>query len=287
MGNPQKYERIGISIGGGFDIETLPAVLSRIAKFGFIHYVELDANTGGPIIGGRINKYIMREVKKILSDYNFKYTVHKADLYDLRDIENIALNQEMYKVSLQYAQQIGAEVFVDHYNVKTNNPRVEAAFEESLSKMAEAAHDIGVTICLENIETDPFMNTLECIKKIDHPDLRMTVDFGHAYLTSRYFGDDFLGNIAAAKPYLRHIHIHDNLGIFDTARLAWQQKSLKQRLPFGKGDLHLPIGWGEIPFKDVFKILGDDYSGIYMLENSVGTNERFVPDIVGTLLDLI
>jgi sugar phosphate isomerase/epimerase len=115
----------------------------------------------------------------------------------------------------------------------------------------------------------------------------MTVDFGHAYLTSRYFGDDFLGNIEAAKPYLRHIHIHDNLGIFDTARLKWQQKSLKQRLPFGKGDLHLPIGWGEIPFKDVFKILGDDYSGIYMLENSIGTNERFVPDIVGTLLDFI
>ena len=38
----------------------------------------------------------------------------------------------------------------------------------------------------------------------------------------------------------------------------------------GIGDLHLPIGWGNIPYEDVFRIMAG-YDGIYILE----LQERF------------
>ncbi len=94
-------------------------------------------------------------------------------------------------------------------------------------------------------------------------------------------------NIREAKPYICHLHIHDNTGNYDADRLSWTQKSLKDRLPLGKGDLHLPMGWGKIPFKEAFEIIGDDYEGIYLFENSIGVHERFLPEMLDTLLSVI
>ena len=282
-----KSKRIGQSIGGKFDIETLPAILKRLDKFELINYVELDANTGQAFIEGELNPYVMREMKKILSDFRFKYTVHCTSFYNLRDIDNTALNENLYKKSLEFSKEIGASVYVDHFSEKSRFEFVEKGYEESLAKMAEFAGDLGIMIGLEHIEIDYFQNTLDCIKKIGHPNLRMTFDFGHAFLTSKYFREDFLGSLKDAKPYLCHLHIHDNTGNYDVNRLSWTQKSLKERLPLGKGDLHLPIGWGKIPFKEAFEIIGDGYEGIYMLENSIGVHERFLPEMLDTLLSVI
>ena len=282
-----KEQRIGQSVGGKFDIETLPAILKRLEKFELINYVELDANTGQAFIEGEINPYIMREMKKILADYRFKYTVHRSSFYDLRDIKNMAQNEDLYKKSLEFCSEIGACIYVDHFTEKSRFEFVEAQYEDSIAKMAEFAGDLGVTIGLEHIEIDYFKNTLDCIKKINHPNLKMTFDFGHAFLTSKYFREDFLGNIREAKPYICHLHIHDNTGNYDVDRLSWTQKSLKDRLPLGKGDLHLPMGWGKIPFKEAFEIIGDDYEGIYLFENSIGVHERFLPEMLDTLLSVI
>jgi len=282
-----KSQRIGLSLGGKFDIDTLPIILSRVAKVDLIRYIEINANTGQPIIGGKINPYVMREVKKILADYDFEYTVHREGFYDLRDISNVKLNEDLFKLSLEYTKEIGASIYVEHFTEKSKNEAVESQYEKSLAKIAQIAARMDIVIGLEHIEIDYFKNTLDCIKRINHPNLKMTFDFGHAFLTSKYFKEDFLGNIKAAKPYLCHIHIHDNTGNFDENRLTWTQKSLKERLPQGKGDLHLPIGWGNIPFKEAFEIIGDDYAGIYMLENSVGVHERYLPGILENLLDVL
>ena len=34
----------------------------------------------------------------------------------------------------------------------------------------------------------------------------------------------------------------------------------------GSGDLHLPPGWGEIPYDALFPIFATDFSGIFTLE---------------------
>lgn len=282
-----KKQRIGLSIGGKSTLDELPFVLERISKFDEIKYVELSLNRTEPIIQGRINKPVLRETKKILSSFPFGYTIHRTNEHDLREVEYIKRNKELYSAFLEYSKEIGASLFVDHFMQKSNDAKIEGLYEESLYKMAEVAENLDIMIGLENIEIEHFDYTIDCIEKLNHPNLKMTFDFGHAFLTSKHFNEDFLGNLKKSKPYLRHIHIHDNTGNFDIDRLSNKQRSLLQRLPHGKGDLHLPIGWGKIPFKEAFEIIGDDYKGIYMFEHDIGKSERFIDEIIKNLFDVI
>ena len=53
-------------------------------------------------------------------------------------------------------------------------------------------------------------------------------------------------------------------------------------MPLGIGDLHLPVGWGEIPYEDVFGTLVA-YDGIYILE----LQERFFENGYSMLKDAL
>ena len=58
-----------------------------------------------------------------------------------------------------------------------------------------------------------------------------------------------------------HLHINDNYGKFDPLSPASKNVAL------GYGDLHLPIGWGKIPYEDVFRLIKRTYKhGLYLLE---------------------
>jgi sugar phosphate isomerase/epimerase len=61
---------------------------------------------------------------------------------------------------------------------------------------------------------------------------------------------DFLESIELARPLIKDVHIHDDFG--KPAGLDRRQIML---LSQGKGDLHMPIGWGEIPYREVFSRL--------------------------------
>jgi sugar phosphate isomerase/epimerase len=90
----------------------------------------------------------------------------------------------------------------------------------------------------------------------------MCYDFAHSYINSKKLGYDFLRSIQAAKPYIRHAHVNDNFGKGRPESSA----SYIEAMPMGIGDLHLPIGWGNIPYEDVA-----GYDAIYILE----LQERF------------
>ena len=59
---------------------------------------------------------------------------------------------------------------------------------------------------------------------------------------------------------MRHLHANDNFGKLDSGF-----SGEGDRLPFGEGDLHLPPGWGAIPYKEVFARLSG-YTGTVVLE---------------------
>jgi sugar phosphate isomerase/epimerase len=63
------------------------------------------------------------------------------------------------------------------------------------------------------------------------------------------------------RPCVRHIHLHDNFG----KACASYEKKQYELVATGRGDLHLPPGWGEIPMREMFELLGD-YSGVVLLE---------------------
>lgn len=85
-----------------------------------------------------------------------------------------------------------------------------------------------LTVALENV-MEPSPDTLaEIARQVDDPRLGLCLDVGHANTcVSRVKPLDWIGPMA---PWLRHVHLHNNLG--DT-------------------DLHRPLGEGSIPMAEV------------------------------------
>ncbi|HEY66706.1 MAG: hypothetical protein DRI79_01570 [Chloroflexi bacterium] len=173
----------------------------------------------------------------------------------------------------------------------------ERVERETLAELAEIAERKGVTICVENADprvdeeavwelarrvrvngVDLFYriapggdiavynyggvleHLVRQIEVVGRDNVGITLDVGHAYIASIYYGFDFLDAISLAKPFVKHIHAHDNFG--KPAGLDRRQIILVAE---GKGDLHMPVGWGGIPYREVFSRL-QGYEGIILLE---------------------
>jgi len=176
---------------------------------------------------------------------------------------------------------------------------------ETLQELATFAKDLGVTIAIENISPDveeesiwelskrfnndkmlpssvltpktpkpTFLREIskynygtkieelvEQVKKIDRENVGITFDFGHAYLASKYYRFKFLDSIKLALPYIKHVHIHD---CFGKPKLSYEEQDINL-IQFGIGDLHMPVGWGAIPYNKIFHLL-KNYNGVLCLE---------------------
>lgn len=99
------------------------------------------------------------------------------------------------------------------------------------------------------------------VKKIDRDNVGITLDFGHAYLASKYYHFKFLDSIKLALPYIKHLHIHD---CFGKPKVSPENRDI-DLIQFGIGDMHMPVGWGEIPYDKIFRLL-KNYNGVICLE---------------------
>lgn len=140
---------------------------------------------------------------------------------------------------------------------------------ERLERIGSYAGRQGVTLAVENIfrqgdeETyriDPRLLS-EVVEAVGSPHVGICFDFGHGYLSSQEEGFSYRESVQAVLPHLVHVHIHDNLGVP-------VKESLKpiDALVLGVGDLHLPPGWGKVPYREVLGEVLSSYRGVLMLE---------------------
>jgi len=158
---------------------------------------------------------------------------------------------------LQFCQRVGGRVLVIHFEQRSQDPEDEAAFEEAVLKLSDEAGD--VLLGIENIEVERVDPVIECVRRINRPNVAMTLDIGHAHLAAAYFRFEFLDAIRSTLPYVRHVHVNDNFGRYDPLRLEnftlYRTQTPADTFPLGKGDLHFPVGWGGIPLEQVFEVL--------------------------------
>ncbi|MCK5586739.1 sugar phosphate isomerase/epimerase, partial [Candidatus Bipolaricaulota bacterium] len=119
---------------------------------------------------------------------------------------------------------------------------------------------------------------IKLLESVGEDNIKLCYDFAHSYINSKKLGYDFIRSIQVAKPYTRHAHVNDNFGKGRPESSA----SYIEAMPMGIGDLHLPIGWGEIPYEDVFRTMAG-YDGIYVLE----LQERFFENGYSMLKDAL
>jgi sugar phosphate isomerase/epimerase len=125
---------------------------------------------------------------------------------------------------------------------------------------------------IENIEVERSEVVLEFLERLHHPWVRMTYDFGHNFLAGSLFGYDHMAAARVCAPYVAHLHVTDNFGRFNPARLG--DFNLYQAIPhsnveiLGIGDLHLPLGWGTLPAHDAFAaVTSQGFRGLLISEH--------------------
>jgi sugar phosphate isomerase/epimerase len=274
------------AVGLDGNLDVLREELDHHAGIGFA-YVEIAPHGAGVIHGGGLHREQMKKLLKVLSAYPFRYVTHGPNPLNLMDREHLELEKRLFMSSLQFAGETGSGVMVYHAGrwlpeeqfqlpdigmPEPDQQKVMWELERTLlQEMGVLAEQYGVTIAVENarpyLDASPycygeFLQSLaEMIVQVNHPRVGITLDLGHAFLASRHHGYNLLEGVDAVRPYIRHIHLHDNYG----RCCASYEKKQGELLATGRGDLHLPIGWGEVPAREVFARL-QDYRGVVTLE---------------------
>jgi sugar phosphate isomerase/epimerase len=268
---------VGINLPNKTSFGKLDETLRQIKGDGF-DGVEINMEVFPLIIGGEICRDWVELLKMTLRKHDLIYTAHIGRGLDLRSLEDHEYHTKVLNASLEICSELNMRVLVLHYEVKSQNQVAEQQFLEAHRKAALYAAELGVMICVENIEVELIAPVVELAREVDHPNLRLTLDTGHAFLAANYYKFDFLQAVEMMVPYLAHVHLTDNTGAFEplriTNRAVYDSLPMGYRREFGRGDIHLPPFYGRIPFKEVFSRIPSAYEGIFVCEY---TSEDFGP----------
>jgi sugar phosphate isomerase/epimerase len=272
---------IGLTASPGApDCSTLPAILDRIEALDVTH-VELSTYENDLIIGGRIQQANLKRLKQAVAGRSVGYSVHgPLAINFLDDAFRLERHFAVLKAAVEIAAEVGAVNYVLHSGLRANQQAhgLEAAYaqqREWFVKAGALGKEHGIIICVENLFARPDgsihasspSRLAREIAVIDSPYLQATLDVSHAYQSTMMTGQDFLSEIAALASFAKHVHMHDSFGLPDD---IWTY-TRGEMVAFGHGDLHLPPGWGSIPWDKVMKVCAFPEKTLFNIE----LNERF------------
>jgi sugar phosphate isomerase/epimerase len=238
-----------------FALQKLGPRLDEAEAFG-ADFVELPLHGMDLIAGGRILTSRVKTVKAALAGRPLRYTAHGPLAIDLMDIpERLPRHQDVLKASLEVAAELGALHYVLHTGVYAveRSPRAEDLYGQQrdiLHTFGDLAASLGPIIVVENLYSGPaFVTALPSrlakeIAAVAHSHVWACLDFSHGYINTTARGANFAAEAAALAPFAKHLHIHDSFGRPAEQRIPRRSESLA----FGEGDLHLPVGLGDIPW---------------------------------------
>ncbi len=249
---------------GRGDLTTLDASLREIADTG-ADACEIGIYGEEIVSGGRIIEDRMSRVTEIVGQYAFKkLSLHGQISSNFMDREHLVLQKQVVRAMLEMANRLGAGILVHHSGSAQLAPGEDGAEldqmeREALSEMADVAKGYGVRIVLENIfttESGQYRQTpsqvAETVRAIGHDNVVALIDFSHAYIESTFKGLDFRDQLRAMAPVTGHLHVHDSFGRPYTMTKFFHPA---EATALGIGDLHLPIGWGDIAWDEIFSEL--------------------------------
>ena len=269
--------RDGERVRHGRSVKAAPADLAadmaRLIADGYTA-AELTVETLYCIVGGRLLERNVARVAEVCASFASRlvYSVHAPAALDLRDQQYPAVHRDILLSCVRFTAAIGARVLVVHYEARADDPVLEGQYRAAIEQAADLAGRHEIILGIENIEIERTERVIEFLEALRHPAARMTYDFGHDYLASDLFGYDHLESARACAPYAAHLHLTDNLGRFNPARLG--DFTLYRAIPAadinitGLGDLHLPLGWGTLAAGSIYsQFAARHYRGLLISEH--------------------
>lgn len=245
------------------EMQSLGEDLRALADMG-VDTVELGVTTLDLIAGGRIIKDRAERLVALTKQFDLRYTVHGLVSSNFMDPATCRYQLDAAKALVEICNRIDARILVQHGGCL----RAEQIFDraaadlrerEALLELAEFAKPYGVRIALENIfTTEPGQyrqtpaEVAETVKAVNHANVVALIDFSHAYIESTYRGLNFRKQIAAMAPVAGHLHLHDSFG---RPQGFYKGYHPQENTAMGIGDLHMPLGWGDIDWEDIFSEL--------------------------------
>jgi sugar phosphate isomerase/epimerase len=297
---------VGIALkvpAGSFPFRGLEAGLAAVRGMGFA-LVEIGPAPFTVILDGEIQPRQLGSLLAVVRSSGLRFSVHGLGRLNLAYDPRHDLCRRIMRAQIELCRAVGASRLVYHSGlqaldgVRTGLCRTLLSAEEleegarreaaALRELGRSAADAGVVIAVENLDPHSWEHQLirqfdlpasdidrhlarlrigpivRQLEAIDHPNVGMTFDIGHLYLAAHDLGFPFLEAVSEAAPWVRHIHLSDNFGRLDVG-----YPDEMERRPYGEADLHLPPGWGSIPFRDVLALL-PDYRGDIILEIEQG-----------------
>jgi sugar phosphate isomerase/epimerase len=244
--------------------QELGAIEEAGADFAELVLHGLDAVVGGKVVPARL-----RQVQAILRRHALRYTLHLP--YDLNLLDPLAsdLWKDVFRAGIRFAQETSCEVIVYHAGSAAGDAEeLERREAETLNRLLDEAE--GLSVCMENgllYGDDVFSvgkraeDMVRFCRGIGRPNFRLTFDAGHDFLQNRGDAKDLLADASLLLPWIGHMHLHDNFGI----PIRMEQSDYSHRIACGAADLHLPPGWGGIPFPELLSLFSS-YPGIFVFE---------------------
>lgn len=239
------------------DLSDFGAELDMIQALG-VETIELPIYDMDIVMGAKIRRPQLEALTRACAGRDVVYTSHGPLAINFFDEQfRLPLHFDVLRASLDVSAEAGAIHYVLHGGLAPTQQAagLEAAYgrqREWIARAGDEAKQRGLYLCVENlfggyegkIYTASPSRLARELKAIGHDHVVATLDFGHAYLQQVFAGGDFLAEAKALAPYAKHLHLHDNFGGQDDIWMFTEG----ERVAFGHGDLHLPVGWGSIPW---------------------------------------
>ena len=242
------------------ELFSLEADLRRLADIG-VDTVELALTGIDLISGGRIIPERLERLIAVTEQFDFRYTVHGLVSSNFMAPDTLDYQMAAAKALVEVCDRINARILVQHGGcLRADQIHERAAANirerEALTELGDFARPYGVRIAFENIFTTEFgqyrqtpAEVAETVKAVNHPNVVALIDFSHAYIESTYKGLNFREQIAAMAPVTGHLHVHDSFG---RPQGFYKPFFPQENTAMGVGDLHLPLGWGDIDWDGIF-----------------------------------
>jgi sugar phosphate isomerase/epimerase len=220
----------------GFKGSSLQDVLEEV-KFAIekqFDYFEINGVGGNFSLSSRV----IQEIKKISKRANVNLRFHIAYFLpissSIHEISKMAL--KFAKKNIIIAEKLGAKWITMHSGrleagwIKEMRTKQKAILVKNLRELVNSAKKFEIEINLENSWRETVCvkpnELLEIVRLV--PGLKIVLDVGHANVA----GLDPIKFFEKVRKYLSAVHVHDNKGNFDE---------------------HLPIGKGNIKFREFVK----------------------------------
>ena len=256
------------------ELDSLEADLRRLADMG-VDTVELALTAIDLISGGRIIEERAERLVALTSQFDFRYTVHGLVSSNFMDPATQRYQLDAAKALVQLCDRVGSGILVQHGGALRADQLQERAGadereREALTELADFARPYNVRIALENIFTTELgqyrqtpAEVAETVKAVNHPNVVALIDFSHAYIESTDKGLNFREQIAAMAPVTGHLHVHDSFG---RPQGFYKAFFPQENTAMGIGDLHMPLGWGDIDWDSIFAELDFLPGTVLMME---------------------